>query len=193
MTDLEKQRLEDFKRILTYRLVTKIHRDFKNHYELYYKVPAIWVRWREHQIAYDKKIYKLIVMFNNTALSSHQVQSIFGKTPENKWIAYGDLIAQDKDIKVFNKGTICMDKARYQIKKRYQLPFDMIKAIFDDKEMLAKVIDAGSDYYTPRQRRLIFTQINDMKKNYHYMTKKEKIEAMSEEEKMDELLKDILC
>jgi len=191
MTELEMQRLEDFKRVLTYRLVTKILHDFKGKYKLYFEAPCIWQKWKTKQIEYDKKIYKLVIMFNNTALSSHQVQSIFGKDSNKKWIAYQALIAQDNDIKVFNKGTICMSGSRYQVRKRYQLPFDFIEKIFTNPDLLKKVLDAGSDYYTPRQRRLIFTQINNTKKNYHYMTKQQKLDAMGEDEKVAALMEEI--
>lgn len=74
-----------------------------------------------------------------------------------------------------------MDGRRFQLCKRYQLPFELIKSIFDDKVLLAKVCDAGSDYYTDRQRRMIFTQINKTK-NYRYKTKAEIAEAMTIEE-----------
>ena len=64
MTKLELERLEDFKKVLTYQLVTKIKYHFKGNYELYYEAPSIWQKWKNHEINYDKKIYKLIVMFN---------------------------------------------------------------------------------------------------------------------------------
>lgn len=82
-----------------------------------------------------------------------------------------------------------MNGSRYGVKKRYQLPFEFIKTIFENEQLLNKVIDAGSDYYTDRQRRLIFTQINKQN-NYRYKTKQEKIEAMSEQEKIDALFAD---
>jgi len=191
MTELERQRLEDFRRILTYRLVTKIKHDFKGNYKLYYEAPCLWAKWRNHSAKYDKAFYKFIILFNQTALSASQVQSIFGKTPDKKWIAYSNIIAQDSSIKVFNKGTICMAGRRFGVKQRYQLPFEFIKSIFDDKQLLAKVCDAGSDYYTPRQRRLIFTQINNVKKNYHYKTRKELLDELSEEEKIAKIMADL--
>lgn len=190
MSKLEKERLEDFKKVLTYRLVTKIHHDFKDNYKLYYEAPCIWTKWKNHQIDYDKRIYKLIVMFNQTALSAHQVQSIFGKNNENIWIAYANLIAQDNSIKVFNKGTVYMNNRRFGVKKRYQLPVELIEEIFVDKILLEKVCDARSDYYTDRQRRLIFTQINDKKKGYHYKTNEELVEEMSIQDKVDALFAD---
>ena len=190
MTKLELERLEDFKKVLTYRLVTKIHHDFKDNYKLYYEAPCIWAKWKNHQLSYDNRIYKLIILFNQTSLSAHQVQSIFGKDKNNKWIAYATLVNDDNSIKTFNKGTICMNKRRFQVKKRYQLPVEFIEAIFADKELLEKVCDAGSDYYTDRQRRLIFTQINDKKKGYHYKTKEELAEEMTEQERIDAVLAD---
>lgn len=187
MNTLEKERLEDFKKILTYHLVTKIRHSFKGNYLAYYNAPKIWSAWKSKKLKYSANIYKMIVAFNQTGLSAHQVQSIFGKNHDNKWIAYGELLKADAEIKMFNKGTVYMNSSRYQMKKRYQLPFELIKSIFDDEKLLAKVVDAGSDYYTDRQRRLIFTQINK-KKNYHYKTKQEKIEEMSDQEKIDALL-----
>lgn len=191
MNKLETERLQDFKRILTYHLVTKIRHSFKGSYTSYYAAPKIWAAWKSKKIKYDAKIYRMIVAFNQTGLSAHQVQSIFGKDSNNKWISYGKLISSDIDIKIFNKGTVYMNDSRYQIKKRYQLPFELIKSIFDDENLLAKVVDAGSDYYTDRQRRLIFTQINDKKKHYHYKTKQEKIDEMTDQEKIDALLADM--
>ena len=189
MSELENERLEDFKKVLTYRLVTKIHHDFKDNYKLYYEAPCIWAKWKNHQIDYDKRIYKLIVLFNQTALSKHQCMHIFGKE-NGHYLPYSTLIAEDTTIKVFNKGTVCMNNRRFGVKKRYQLPVEFIEAIFADKELLEKVCDAGSDYYTDRQRRLIFTQINDKKKGYHYKTKQELAEEMTEKEKIDALFAD---
>lgn len=71
MNEIEKSRLEDFKRILTYRIVTKIVHDFKGDYELYYKAPRIWAAWRDGNIQYSKKIYELIIKFNQTALTKN--------------------------------------------------------------------------------------------------------------------------
>lgn len=156
MSELETQRLEDFRRILTYRLVTKIKHDFKGNYRLYYEAPCLWTKWKNHLLKYDKKIYKLIVLFNQTALSNQQCQHIFGKE-NGKYLPYSKLIAEDTTIKVFNKGTVCMNGSRFGVKQRYQLPFEFIKSIFENKELLEKVCDARSDYYTDRQRRLIFT------------------------------------
>lgn len=84
-----------------------------------------------------------------------------------------------------------MNNRRFQLKKRYQLPLECIKPIFDDKELLNKVLDAGSGYYTDRQRRLIFTQINDTKKNYHYKTNQHIAEDMDEQKMIDVLLDEI--
>lgn len=183
MTALEAGRLEDFKRVLTYRLVTKIKHDFNGDFRRYYAAPAVWTKWRTGKIGYSKAVYQLIIKFNSTSLSRRQVRSIFGRNPETgKWLPCAGLIASDPDIKVFNKGTICMRGERYHIRKRYQLPFEFVKRIFDDEGLLAKVADAESDYYTDRQRRLIFTQINNVKRNYHYKTKAEKLERMSMEE-----------
>ena len=139
---LRQERLEDFVKILTYHLVTKIDYHFKGNYKLMYDAPSIWSKWRDKKIKYNAKIYKLIIAFNNFALSAKQVQSIFGKYTNGKWISYEDLVKSIPNIKIFNKGTICMNDHRYQIKKRYILDISIIKQIFEDKKLHHKVVDA---------------------------------------------------
>ena len=184
---LELERLDDFKKVLTYHLVAKIKFNFNSNIDLYYNAPKFWGLWRSKKLKYDKKIYKLIINFNSTALSAHQVQSIFGKDHNNKWLAYKSLLCNDSQIKIFNKGSIVINKRRFQLKNRYQLPYEYIKQIFENEDLLKRVLDAGSDYYTNRQRRLIFTQICNKKQNYHYKTKQEIIDEMTDQEKIDAL------
>ena len=93
--DIEESRLEDFKRILTYRIVTKIVHDFKGDCDLYYKAPRIWAAWRGGNIQYSKKIYELIIKFNSTALSKNQVKSIFGRDHNRKWLNYAALVESE--------------------------------------------------------------------------------------------------
>ena len=188
MTNIENERLTDFKRILTYHLVTNIKEKFKSNYKLYYGAPKLWGQWRNHQIDYNTKIYDLINKFNQTSLSAHQVQSIFGKDDSNKkWLAYKNIIENDPDIKVFKKGTIVENGQRYQLKNRYQLPYEFIKNIFENKELLDKVLDVDSDYYSNRQRRLIFTQIKKQK-HYHY---KQKPVPEITDELIEQIIKDL--
>ena len=191
MNNLEIERLNDFKKVLTYHLVTKIKYHFKSNYKLYYGAPKLWGQWRIHKIDYNTKIYDLINKFNQTSLSAHQVQRIFGQDKQNKkWISYSTLIENDPDIKVFKKGTIVENGQRYHIKNRYQLPYSYIEAIFKNPDILKKVLDAGSEFYSDRQRRLILTQINKQQK-YHYKTKKELANSLSQDA-LDELIEDLI-
>ena len=190
MNNLEIERLNDFKKVLTYHIVSKIKYHFKSNYKLYYGAPKLWGQWRNHQIDYNTKIYDLINKFNATALSSHQVQRIFGQDKNKKWISYSTLIENDPDIKVFNKGTIVENGQRYHIKNRYQLPYSYIETIFKNPDILKKVLDASSEFYSDRQRRLIFTQINKQQK-YHYKTKKELANSLSQEA-LDELIENLI-
>lgn len=180
-------RSDDFVKILTYHLVKKIDYHFKGNYKLMYSAPVIWTKWRKHQLEYDKSIYKLIIAFNNFALSAKQVQSIFGKDENGNWISYSDILAKLPDLKIFNKGTIFMNNRRFQLKKRYILSEEIIRPIFDDRDLHDKIADATSDYYSNRQRRLIFTQINNVKKGYHYKTKEE----ISQEEMVNQIFEEI--
>ena len=184
---LIQQRLDDFVKILTYHLVTKIDYHFKGNYNMMYDAPVIWNAWKNHKIKYDEKIYRLIAKFNNLSLSAKQVQSIFGKDADGKWISYEDLVKSIPNIKIFNKGTVIMHERRFQLRKKYILDISLIKPIFEDNELHDKIVDATSDYYSNRQRRLIFTQINNKKKGYHYKTKVE----LTEEERVSKLLEEM--
>ena len=161
MTELEISRLQDFKQILTYHLVSKINYKygFNKNFIAYYKAPTIWQMWKEGKVKYSKPIFKYLALFNATALTRNQVKAIFGKDENNIPLCYVKLIEQDNTITSFNKGTIVIKGIRHQIAKRYQLPFEYIKNIFDNPQLLEKVLDATSDFYTKRQRRLIFNQI----------------------------------
>ena len=172
MNDIEQSRLVDFKKILTYHIVSKICYSFNNNYDLYYKAPLLWKDWCNKKLKYNSQIYKCIIAFNQTALSSSQRQHIFGKDKSGKYVQYDKLIQDDNEITVFNKGTIFMNYRRFPLKKRYQLPYTYVKSIFDDSSLLTKVLNAKSDFYTNRQRRLIFTQIIGQK-HYHYKTNKQ--------------------
>ena len=170
MTNIENERLTDYKKVLTFHLVASIKEKFDSNYNLYYSAPKLYIKSR-NCIGDKSKIYDLINKFNQTSLSSNQVKSIFGRDPETKkWLAYKNLIENDPEIKVFNQGTIVENGQRYNIKARYQLPYELIKNIFENKELLDKVLDVNSDYYSNRQRRLIFTQIKKQK-HYHYKSK----------------------
>lgn len=182
MNNLESQRLDDFKKILTYHIVSKINYSFSKNYDLYYSAPKIWAKWRCHQHDYNKiNPYELVIKFNNTALDKLQVRAIFGKDENGKWLKHSELVKNDNDIKTYNKGTIVIKDRRFGVKQRYELPYELIKSIFEDDKLLECVLDAGSDYYTDRQRRLIFTQINKQK-NYHYKTNVEIATSPSDEE-----------
>ena len=191
MNELEQSRLNDFKKILTYHIVTKICYHFKGDYDLYYKAPLIWEQWQARKLKYSPKIYKYIVAFNSTSLTSLQRQHIFGKDENNHYVKYQNLIEQDPSIKVFNKGTIYMSKRRFALSKRYQLPYEYIKSIFNDKQLLFKVKNAKSDFYTDRQRRLIFTQIIGQQ-HYHYKTNKQLIEDITEEERIKTIIDEFI-
>lgn len=184
MTSLEQSRLEDFKKVLTFHLVSKINYrlGFNGNYMLYYQAPIQWELWKAGKVKYSRPLFKYLALFNKTSLSRNQVKAIFGKDENRKVISYVDLIENDPSIKQFNKGTIVIKNKRHQLEKRYQLPLEYIKAIFDDKEVLVKVLDATSDFYTRRQRRLIFNQI---------LKKKQKSITLNEQQKINEIIRTI--
>lgn len=184
-TQIDAERLEDFKKVLTYHLVSKIAYHFKGSVDTFYKIPAMWRMFRAHKLSKDINPWSLIAKFNNAGLTRLQVASIFGKYPNEKsfTIPYSKLIEADGEVTVCNHGSLVVGKGE---KKRrigksrcYLLPKAYIASIFADEKLLKKVKNAGSDFYSDRQRRLIFTQINKQK-NYHYKTNAE----LTEEEQI---------
>lgn len=180
MTSLEASRLEDFKKILTFHLVSKIHykQGFNGNYNLYYQAPKMWELWKAGRLKYSTLIFKYLALFNKTGLSRNQIKAIFGKDENGKFISYVNLLKADPTIKQYNKGTIVIKKKRHQLEKRYQLSIEIIKPIFDDKNLLEKVLDARSDFYTKRQRRLIFNQILKKKPKPLEKDERQKIEEI---------------
>ena len=106
------------------------------------------------------------------------------------------MIESCNDIVKVNRGTLYIKDRRFDIPIRYLLPEELIKSIFESEELYNKVRDAGSDYYTDRQRRLIFTQLLNQK-HYHYKTNKEiekenqEKELMPTDQELDDLVKDL--
>ena len=202
-TKLELERLEDFKKVLTFHIVDKIQQFFKRDYHKFYTAKATYSRFincNNKKNAYDKKkahfAYASIISFNKVGLDKSQVAQIFGKDKNHKRVKYKDLLENCNDIVKVNRGTLYIKGRRFDIPIRYLLPEELIKSIFESEELYDKVRDAGSDYYTDRQRRLIFTQLLNQK-HYHYKTNKE-IEKENQEktlmptdQELDDLVKDL--
>ena len=186
--------MEDFKKVLTFRLVTKIRKHFKGNVKLFYSVPKIWKKFKNHMLKEkDLNPFSLISLFNDAGLDRDQVKHIFGKYPGCKTftIPYSSLITSDMSLSVKNYGMHKSGNKTIHHNNVYLLPFELVSSIFEDKSLLEKVCDAGSDYYTDRQRRLIFTQILKVSKNYHYKTNKQEADELTDEQKVEELLKEI--
>ena len=85
-TKLELERLEDFKKVLTFHIVDKIQQFFKKDYHKFYTAKATYSRFincKNKTYAYDKKkvhfVYASIISFNKVGLDRSQVAQIFGK------------------------------------------------------------------------------------------------------------------
>ena len=137
--------------------MTKIKFHFNSNVEAFYKVPTIWRRFRDRKLKLERvNPWQLVAKFNDAGLTRMQVKSIFGKYPNEKTftIPYSKLIEADNEIKVRKHGTLVTGKKdlkrRIGVTTCYLLPKESIAAIFADAKLLAKVLDAGSDYYTDR-------------------------------------------
>lgn len=189
---INKQRLADFKRVLTFQLVTKIDHHFKGKVHTFFSVPRLRMLFRDKRLSSTINLFKLCSLFNDASLTHLQVRAIFGKYPGEKTftIPYSQIIKSDPDISVKNHGVIsnlCTENPRkFGKANTYLLPEAFIQSIFDNPELLKQVKDAGSDYYTDRQRRLIFTQLLKQK-HYHYKTSRQ----LAAETLADEIVADI--
>lgn len=84
---------------------------------------------------------------------------IFGKYPDGSRLPYEEILKNCPEVETFNKGTIIVCGNRHNICRRYRLGREALEKIFSDEKLLKNVLDAKSDFYTKRQRRLIFAII----------------------------------
>lgn len=193
---VNKERLADFKRVLTFQIVTKIDHHFKGNVHAFFSVPRLWMLFRDKRLPTTINPFKLRSLFNDAGLTRQQVKSIFGKYPGEKTftLPYSEIIKTDPDISVKLHGVIsnlCTENTRkFGKANTYLLPEAFIQSIFDNPELLKEVKDAGSDYYTDRQRRLIFTQLLNQK-HYHYKTNRQIAEEKQADEIADEIFADL--
>ncbi len=116
----------------------------------------MWMSWHEGKAGYSPRTYELIAKFNATALDSRIVKKIFGWSGKGKRLPYGEILKNCPDVDVFNKCTLVVKGRRHNICRRYRLKREILEKIFADEALLKKVLDAKSDFYTKRQRKLIF-------------------------------------
>lgn len=190
MTELEKQRLDDFKAVLKYHLCARI-KHCKCTPTEFYAAGKLYNQFKKTH-KYDKRIFELLAFVNASGLSAKQVQKIFGYAPGHKWIAWKKLVDEDVEITVRKHGTqFCKKtKTRRCFTNCYFLPYETIRTIFENKELLEKVLDAESDIYTQRQRCLIFSQIIGQKHS-RYKTNKQIIEEKADnlsDKEIDDLI-----
>lgn len=117
---------------------------------------------------------KDLAAFNSIGLSTDQLRLVIGRDKDYKWISrklvIDELIKDGVIAKVINHGRLKRAKkctsatnAYVYYPTRYLLAVDRLEKIFNDAELLAKVKDLKSDYYTTRQTELIFNYIMGVK------------------------------
>lgn len=151
-------RLNDFKKILTYHIVKNIYTSFNSDYKLYYMIADLYCHISKKTDT-NYTLQKYVMLFNQIALSRNKVKAIFGKDHNNNVISYTSIIENDPDIKKLNQGTYSIDGKQIQLSNRYILPYNHISAIFENARLLKDVLDIQSSFYTKRQRKLIYNQI----------------------------------
>mgnify|MGYP007090521218 CR=1 FL=1 len=142
--------------MLTFHLVSKIRHNFNSDVKAYFEAPGMWASWRDGKTQYNPRIYEQIAKFNATALDSKVVAKIFGKYRNGQRLPYEEILKNCGDIEIFNKCTVVVKGERHNICRRYRLKREILEKIFADEALLGKVLDAKSDFYTKRQRKLIF-------------------------------------
>ena len=193
MTVIEQQRLQDFKNILTYHLVNKITYFFNCDYNAFFDAPKNYTRFvnaGENRKFFNSDevhdIYRnLIECFNRIALPKGVVQNVFGRQQiNNKWvkIQYKNLINRCGWVKRINSGVIITKGKRTHFASIYLLERDYIARIFEDPDSYQKARDPNSDFYTIRQRSIIFKHLLTKQKTEKKddMTKKEKEQYQKE-------------
>lgn len=81
---------------------------------------------------------------------------IFGKYRDGRRLPYEEILQNCPDVEIFNKCTVVVKNERHNVCRRYRLKRGTLEKIFSDEKLLGKILDAKSDFYTKRQRKLIF-------------------------------------
>lgn len=81
---------------------------------------------------------------------------VFGKYRDGRRLPYEEILKNCPDVEIFNKCTVVVKNERHNICRRYRLKREILEQIFSDEKLLGMVLDAKSDFYTKRQRKLIF-------------------------------------
>lgn len=81
---------------------------------------------------------------------------IFGKYRNGRRLPYEEILKNCPDVEIFNKCTVVVKNERHNVCRRYRLKRPVLERIFADEALMGKVLDAKSDFYTKRQRKLIF-------------------------------------
>lgn len=81
---------------------------------------------------------------------------IFGKYRNGRRLPYEEILKGCPDVEIFNKCTVVVKNERHNVCRRYRLKRGTLEKIFSDEKLLGKILDAKSDFYTKRQRKLIF-------------------------------------
>ncbi len=81
---------------------------------------------------------------------------IFGKYRNGRRLPYEEILKNCPDVEIFNKCTVVVKSERHNVCRKYRLKRPVLEGIFADEALLKKVLDAKSDFYAKRQRRIIF-------------------------------------
>lgn len=104
---------------------------------------------------------------------------IFGKYRDGCRLPYEEILKGCPDVEIFNKCTVVVKNERHNICRRYRLKRGIIEQIFSDEKLLLEILDAKSDFYTKRQRKLIFGAVLGAEREKPEINEKTK-EAMNE-------------
>lgn len=167
-TKIELQLIDDLEKFATFKVVTKLDYYIKagkiKSPDDVYQACNVWSCWRNNKLDYNPAIYGNISIYNECGISTKQLKAVFGKTigPNGKrtYRRYSHLLQFSK-LSIGKHGkAFCAGKGKEKEKADYFChtflpPKELIDRIFADDELLEKVKDYNSDYYTPRQRKLI--------------------------------------
>lgn len=166
--DLLHERLQDFVKILTFLETTSVLNLFGGKVNEYVYSKKNFLDF--HKKTSDERaklvgnVYKNIALYNQTGMNRDIIRRIFGSKPNtNEHFSTKDYLPLIEKYSDRKHGTYIVKAKRHSFTKHYSIGYAELKKIFDDKELLKRVLDAESDYYSKRQKKLIFKILEDNK------------------------------
>lgn len=155
------QRLDDFLKVDTFKIVYSIKNYFNGDINRFYNARHEYDKFHSlTQSQKDKiynKVYNDIHLFNNIEVKTNILRNILGRDFDNKQFKseFYKKIVDEYGVTIINKGCLHTSKNDFHYGTRFLLPKENIEAIFADEDTLSDIININSGHYSNKQVKII--------------------------------------